>query len=170
MLGQVALQIAESFRAEELCDDLGARGITMYKKAPARPAAPTASAKTDGPQKPGASLSIGVKEGDKLEFHDLTGLFDAKDKKGGDYFRVSVKEELYIPAGAEVYLRTNADVRAKTANLSYGVGDGKGKMSFTDVLNIPSATDKNGKNYFKDTVTKDVVIPAGSLMFLRPKG
>ena len=144
----------------------------MYNKAAAKPGyakpAPVVNAAVAG-SRPGASLSIGVKNGDGLDFHDLTGLFDAVDKKGADYYRVSVKEDLYIPKGAGIYLHTNKVNNNPLASLSYGVSNAAGKMDFTDVIDLHESADKSGKNYFKGQAYADIVIPAGSLFFARPK-
>lgn len=53
----------------------------------------------------GASLSFGIKENDKVNFHDVAPLFTEQDKNGNDYFSITLKEELTIPAGAKLYVR-----------------------------------------------------------------
>lgn len=143
----------------------------MYNKsAPTRPIPANAATGARTSTNPVASLSIGIKNGESMDFHDLTGLFDATDKKGNSYFRVSVKEELYIPKGASIFLRPNAGGTTPKASLSYGVSKGVGTpMTFTDVIELDTAADKSGKNYFKGSAGGDLVIPAGSLLFARPK-
>lgn len=56
----------------------------------------------------GASFSFGVKEGEKINFVEVAPLFTEQDKNGSDYYSITLREELTIPAGAKLYVRPRA--------------------------------------------------------------